>query len=179
MEARRDGGRFGGDVWGLEPQPHVTLPLPGPVAEGPGSGFVKAICGGTLKIPLYGDGVAAGFPSPATDFIERTLDANDYLVDNPTSTFFLRASGDSMTGAGIEDGDMLVVDKSVDPVPGKIVIAAVGGGEFTVKRLAKRRGKCFLRPENPKYSDIVPAEGEELIIFGVVVGKMRRFEPRK
>ena len=95
-----------------------------------------------LRLPLIGERVEAGlpgfpgFPSPADDFIERPLDLNEQLVSNPIATFFVRASGNSMDGAGIHDGDLLVVDRSVTPAHGKVVIAVVDGG-LTVKRLTK------------------------------------------
>ena len=93
-----------------------------------------------LALPLAGERVAAGFPSPADDYVEVGIDLNEQLIRHPTSTFFLRVSGDSMTGAGIHDGDLLVVDRSLDPRPGRIVVAVLDGG-FTLKRLARHRGR--------------------------------------
>ena len=95
------------------------------------------------SLPLYLAPVAAGFPSPAEDYQDRRLDLHEHLVRNHAATFFLRASGDSMIRAGILDGDLLVVDRSLVPGNGSVVIAAVEG-ELTVKYLAKMRGRCCL-----------------------------------
>ena len=99
-----------------------------------------------LRLPLIGSQVEAGFPSPADDFIERSLDLNEQLIDNPIATFFVRASGHSMHGAGIHDGDLLVVDRALTPTSGNIVVAIVNGG-LTVKRLSKHGTKASLVPE--------------------------------
>ena len=93
-----------------------------------------------LSLPLASDQVAAGFPSPADDYIEVGIDLNEQLIRHPSSTFFLRVSGDSMTGAGIHHGDLLVVDRSLDPRPGRVVVAVLDGS-FTLKRLARYRGR--------------------------------------
>jgi SOS-response transcriptional repressors (RecA-mediated autopeptidases) len=102
-----------------------------------------------LLLPLAGERVAAGFPSPADDYVEVGIDLNDQLIRHPTSTFFLRVSGDSMTGAGIHDGDLLVVDRSLDPRPGRVVVAVLDGG-FTLKRLARHRGRLRLEAANSR-----------------------------
>ena len=93
-----------------------------------------------LALPLFGGKVAAGFPSPADDYVDKTLDLNELLVQKPAATFFVRAQGDSMLGAGIHPNDILVVDRSIEPAPGKIVICALNG-ELTVKRLASENGQ--------------------------------------
>ncbi|MEF2231910.1 MAG: translesion error-prone DNA polymerase V autoproteolytic subunit [Pseudodesulfovibrio sp.] len=126
-----------------------------------------------LAIPLYLDAVPAGFPSPADDYVETALDLNRYLVANPAATFMVRVCGDSMTGAGIRDGDVLVVDRSRDPVPGRIVVAVLDG-ELTVKRLCRRRGRIVLMPENDVYEPIEVREGQELTVWGVVTGVVRK-----
>jgi len=108
----------------------------------------------------------AGFPSPAQDYLDQSLDLNEYLVRNKTSTFFFRVSGWSMRGASINDGDILVVDRSITPKHGCIVVASVDG-DFTVKKLHRRAGVVELRPENPDFKPICPKDGEELIIWGV------------
>ena len=108
----------------------------------------------------------AGWPSPAENYVEDTLDLHRLAVPNPPATFFLRVTGDSMIGAGIHNGDLLVVDRSKNPTPGKIVVAAING-EFTIKRLVKRKEKTFLCPENPAYPEIDLAEQEEAGIWGV------------
>lgn len=120
-----------------------------------------------LPIPLFGSRVAAGFPSPADDYVENALDLNQLLVQKPAATFFVRAEGQSMIGAGIHDGDILVVDRSIEAVPGKIVICALNG-ELTVKRMAGKQGRLVLMAENPDYPDIPVHEDIELVIWGVV-----------
>ncbi len=121
----------------------------------------------TVSIPLFSGKVAAGFPSPADDYIEKTLDLNDLLVQKPAATFFVRAEGESMLGAGIHPNDILVVDRSIDPVVGKIVICALNG-ELTVKRLNSISDEIVLGAENPAYADIVVAKDIDLVIWGVV-----------
>ena len=111
-----------------------------------------------LRLPLIGGRVEAGlpgFPSPADDFIERSLDLNEQLVANPIATFFVRASGNSMDGAGIHDGDLLIVDRSVAPSRGSIVVAIIDG-ELTVKRLTKQKNK--------------------IVVWGVVIWSVHRLE---
>lgn len=119
------------------------------------------------QLPLYGSKVPAGFPSPADDYIESQLDLNEHLIKHPAATFFVRASGHSMIEAGIHDNDILVVDRSVTPTNGKIVIAAIDG-QLTVKRLQKQDDRLFLMPENPKFEPIEVKEGSEIYIWGVV-----------
>jgi len=114
------------------------------------------------------------FPSPAADYEEERLDINHYLVRSPISTFFFPVQGDSMEGAEIFDGDILVVDKAVTPRHGHIVVAFVNGGRL-VKRLHSRHGQVALIAENPAYPPLVIQEGAELVIWGVVVGKFKRF----
>lgn len=121
---------------------------------------------GTL-LPLFTSTVAAGFPSPAEDHIEASLSLDELCIRHPASTFFLRVSGDSMTGLGIFDGDVLVVDRSLTPQPGMVVVAIVSGS-FTCKRLDLEGGLPVLRAANPSYPDIRLGEGEELEVFGVV-----------
>ena len=120
-----------------------------------------------MAIPLFSGKVSAGFPSPADDYIEKNLDLNELLVQKPAATFFVRAQGESMLGAGIHPNDILVVDRSIDPVPGKIVICALNG-ELTVKRLARDNEQWQLKAENPDYPDIVIYEELDMVIWGVV-----------
>ncbi|MDO4758867.1 MAG: translesion error-prone DNA polymerase V autoproteolytic subunit [Rikenellaceae bacterium] len=119
------------------------------------------------ELPLVGSTIKAGFPSPADDFLEQPLDLNRALIHNPAATFFVRVEGDSMAGAGIDDGDLLIVDRSVEPAEGSIAICFVDG-EFTVKRLGREGGAWILLPSNSKYRPIRVAEGDELMIWGVV-----------
>ena len=122
---------------------------------------------GRMPLPLFSGKVAAGFPSPADDYIEKTLDLNELLVQKPAATFFVRAQGESMLGAGIHPNDILVVDRSIEPVPGKIVICALNG-ELTVKRLERDNGQWQLKAENPDYPDIAIHEELEMVVWGVV-----------
>ncbi|MGB3547846.1 MAG: translesion error-prone DNA polymerase V autoproteolytic subunit [Saprospiraceae bacterium] len=119
-----------------------------------------------LCLPLYG-GVSAGFPSPADDYLEEHLDVGDYLVKNPTATFFVRVQGDSMVGAGIHPDDILVVDRSLAARHNTIIIAVLNG-EFTVKRLYKKGGDIRLVPENPRYASLSIRDGDEFDVWGVV-----------
>lgn len=123
-------------------------------------------------LPFYLSAVPAGFPSPAEDYVEGTLDLNEYLVRNQAATFFVRAVGDSMQEAGIESGDLLVVDRSLEPGTGRIVIAAVGG-ELTVKRLEERNGSLLLMPANPAYAPLDVTEDESFAVWGVVTAVVR------
>jgi len=128
-----------------------------------------------LKIPLFSSTVAAGFPSPAEDHVEDTLDLNEYMVQRPDSTFMLRVEGESMKNAGIMPDDILVVDRSLKATHKKIVIAAIDG-ELTVKRLYHRGGLVKLLPENPAYPEIELESEADLVIWGVVIGSFRRFQ---
>ncbi len=128
-----------------------------------------------LKIPLFSSTVAAGYPSPAEDHVEDTLDLNEYMVQRPDSTFMLRVEGESMKNAGIMPNDILVVDRSLKAAHMKIVIAAIDG-ELTVKRLYHRGGLVKLLPENPAYPEIELESESDLVIWGVVIGSFRRFQ---
>lgn len=125
-----------------------------------------------LKVPLFTEHIAAGFPSPASEYEEKELDFNELLVKRRAATYCLRVSGDSMTGAGILPGDILVVDRSVHPADGDIVVASLDG-EFTVKRLVRTSRTAVLRAENPDYKDINVGEDRDFLIFGVVTGVVR------
>ena len=128
---------------------------------------------GDLRLPLFESTVPAGFPSPASDYMEGRLDLNELMVKHRTATFFVRAAGDSMTGAGIHSGDILVVDKSLAPEPGNIVIAEVDG-EFTVKRLRREGRTVWLMPENEAFEPIELGEGADLRVWGVVTFVVHR-----
>ena len=119
--------------------------------------------------------VVAGFPSPAEQYLEPPLDLNELLVKRPAATFFVRVEGDSMIGAGIRDKDLLVVDRSLTPASGDIIIAAVDG-EFTVKTLrVKKAGGYVLEPANPSFPKIEIGPGQELQLFGKVTAVIHRF----
>jgi DNA polymerase V len=121
----------------------------------------------SIYLNLYGTNVSAGFPAPSNDYLEGKLDLNEHIIKNPPATFFVRVSGDSMTGAGIYPDDLLVVDKSEEPKHGKIVIAVING-ELTVKRLHQGRDGMKLMPENPNYLPIHITPEMEFQVWGVV-----------
>ena len=121
-----------------------------------------------LALPLAGERVAAGFPSPADDYVEVGIDLNEQLIRHPTSTFFLRVSGESMLGAGIHHGDLLVVDRSLDPRPGRVVVAVLDG-EFTLKRLVQHQGRLRLEAANPAYPPLELHRCGDVQIWGVAI----------
>jgi DNA polymerase V len=120
-----------------------------------------------LNIPLFTSKVQAGFPSPADDYIEQGLDLNDFLIKRPTATFFMKVAGDSMKDAGINNDDILIVDRSLTAIHNSIVVAVVNS-EYTVKRLQKIKDKIYLMPENKKYPVIEIKDGMDFEIWGVV-----------
>jgi len=120
-----------------------------------------------LKLPLFSAKVQAGFPSPADDHLERSIDLNEELIRNPASTFFVRVQGESMRDAGIHTGDILVVDRSLTPSDRRIVVAMIDG-EFTVKRFRNLEGNVFLEAANDKFPRIELSGDQELVIWGVV-----------
>ena len=113
------------------------------------------------------EGVSAGFPSPAADFMEDTIDLNKELSENPLATFYIRVKGNSMIDAGINDKDVLVVDRSLEPQNNKIAICFIDG-EFTVKRIQVEKDCLYLMPENSEYKPIKVTEENQLIIWGMV-----------
>ena len=125
-----------------------------------------------LNKPLYSAQPSAGFPSPGDDLVEKPLDLNDLLVENETSTFFVKVAGDSMEGAKIFDGDILVVDRAIEPKHGSIVVAAVYG-EMVVKRLNKTHDSLTLVSENKNYEPIVINDEDGCFVWGVVTGSAR------
>ena len=116
---------------------------------------------------LAEEGISAGFPSPADDFKETRISLDRELVKNKEATFYARVDGDSMIGAGLEDGDLLVIDRSLSPENGKIAVCLIDR-DFTVKRIKKEKNKLFLVPENKKYKKLEIKEENELIIWGIV-----------
>jgi DNA polymerase V len=121
----------------------------------------------SLERPLLGSNVPAGFPSPAQDYIEATLDLNDYLIAHPTSTFFVRVEGYSMIEAGIHPDDILIVDRAIEAIHNKIIIAILDG-ELTVKRLNIVDKVYWLVPENSQYEPILITESNDFAVWGVV-----------
>ncbi|WP_304197842.1 LexA family transcriptional regulator [Flavobacterium alvei] len=120
-----------------------------------------------LRIPFIKEGVSAGFPSPAADFMENSIDLNKELSENPLATFYIKVKGNSMIDAGINDKDVLVVDRSLEPQNNKIAICFIDG-EFTVKRIQLEKDCLYLMPENPNYPAIKVTEENQLIIWGIV-----------
>ena len=120
-----------------------------------------------LDIPFYQSNVSAGFPSPAEDFMDLDLNLQDYLVQHPSATFCVRVTGDSMQNAGIFSGDVMVVDRALEAKNNNIVLAVLDG-EFTVKRIQKRAGKLYLKPENKNFSPIEIIEEMNFQVWGVV-----------
>ena len=121
-----------------------------------------------FRIPLLNDSVSAGFPSPADDYTEESIDLNEHLISNPFSTFFLRVKGESMINAGIKDKDLIIVDKSLIAKPGDIVIAMIDG-EFTIKRLSIKNDELYLKAENHNYPDFSFKNHIDVQIWGVVI----------
>ncbi len=127
-----------------------------------------------LQLRLLSHRINAGFPSPAADYCEEGLDLNAYLVRNQPATFMFSVKGDSMINAGIQEGDKVIVDRALNARHDDIVVAVVAG-DYTIKRLYKHMGRVELRPENLAYPPIVFQEGAELLVWGVVVGVVRRY----
>ncbi len=120
-----------------------------------------------IGIPISNNSVSAGFPSPAEDFKEKRISLDNTLIKNKEATFYARVSGKSMIGAGLDDGDLLVIDRSLDAENGKIAVCFLDG-EFTVKRLRIEKNKITLVPENEKYKPIEVSEGSDLLVWGIV-----------
>ncbi len=127
-----------------------------------------------VPLTLYETKIPAGFPSPADDFADTKLDLNEHLIHHPTATFFVKVSGDSMTGVGIFDGDMLIVDRSLESHDRSIVIAALDG-ELTVKRLRIKNGTYMLFSENEKYPPIEIEDESDFSVWGVVTAVVHSF----
>ena len=129
--------------------------------------ILKPKKGNSLGQWLVENGISAGFPSPADDFKEIRISLDNELVKNKEATFYAKVSGDSMIGAGLDDGDLLVIDRSLSPENGKIAVCFIDG-EFTVKRIKKEKNKLFLMPHNKKYKPTEIKAENELIIWGIV-----------
>lgn len=119
-----------------------------------------------LQLPIA-DGIKAGFPSPAQDYIDSALDLNKELIKNPSSTFYGRVKGNSMVNAGINDGDILIIDKSIPPSDGKKAVCYIDG-EFTIKTLQVNKNGIFLMPANSDFKPIKVSEENDFIVWGVV-----------
>jgi len=127
----------------------------------------KAACERKQQLPLYLARISAGFPSPGEDYVDKKLDLNEYIIKHPAATFFVRVEGNSMVNAGIHDGDLLIVDRSLEPSDGKIVIAVING-EMTVKRIRKQREKLYLMAENDDFEPLEITEDSDFQVWGVV-----------
>jgi DNA polymerase V len=125
-------------------------------------------------VPLAGSSVPAGFPSPADDYLDRALDFNELLIENPAATFAVRIDGESMTGVGMFPGDIAVINRAKAPVNGSVVLALVDG-DFTVKRYRVRDGVITLQPENPRYPDIEIKDGMDFEVWGTVCHSIRSY----
>ncbi len=118
-------------------------------------------------VPLFLSPIYAGFPSPADDYTEKSLDLNELVIQNPGATFYVRVRGDSMKGAGIKAGDVVVVDRAITAKHNAVIVALING-EFTLKRLYHRNNTLYLVPEHPSYETIKIVEGMEFQVWGVV-----------
>jgi len=127
-----------------------------------------------LNTPYFESGVSAGFPSPAEDHMQSKIDLNDLLIEHPSATYYVRVNGDSMLGAGIVNGDLLIVDRSIEVNNNCIVVAHIDG-EFTVKRIKKNKNKIFLQAENTNYKPIKITEDMDFEVFGVVTHAIHHF----
>lgn len=134
--------------------------------------FVCLLAESTTKLPLFSSLVPAGFPSPAQDHMEERLSLDELLNIHAPHVFIARAVGDSMTGAGLFDRDLMVIDRAREPKPGHVVVAMLNGETF-VKRLDKQQGQWVLRSENPAYPPRYVLESDELLIWGVVSDSLR------
>ena len=136
--------------------------------------FFSATTEVAVELPLMGEAVRAGFPSPAEDFTEVSIDLNVELLRHPASTFFCRVSGDSMQDMGINDGDLLVVDKSLEPQDGKVAVCYIDG-EFTLKEIKLEKDCCWLIPANKDFKPVKVTEDNEFMIWGIVTYAIKAY----
>jgi DNA polymerase V len=127
-----------------------------------------------LELPLVSDAISAGFPSPALDFVDISIDLNKHLIKHPSATFYGRVKGVSMIDEGINDGDLLVIDKSITPANGKIAICYIDG-EFTIKKIKIEKDACWLIPANKNYKSIKVTAENEFLIWGIVTHVIKSF----
>jgi DNA polymerase V len=142
--------------------------------ESPSLDIYSALTDTELSLPLASSKVSAGFPSPASDFTDVSIDLNKDLIKHPASTYFGRVRGDSMKDVGISDNDLLVIDKSLEPADGKIAVCFIDG-EFTVKRIQLTNDGCCLMPANPAYQPIPVTKDNEFVIWGIVTHVIKSF----
>jgi len=134
--------------------------------------FYNADVSSALKLPFVVEGISAGFPSPADDFLDINIDLNKHLIKNPSTTFYGKVRGNSMIDAGIHDGDLLIIDKSLEPKNNKIAICFIDG-EFTVKRIKIEKDIVWLIAENKDYKPIKVTKDNDFIIWGIVINVIK------
>jgi len=127
----------------------------------------SALSENELSLPLVSSGISAGFPSPALDFEGITIDLNKHIVKHPSSTFYGKIKGESMKNEGISDGDLIVIDKSIDPSEGRVAVCYLDG-EFTIKKIHFDKDTCWLMPANEKYKAIKVTSDNDFVIWGIV-----------
>ncbi|MCW6511348.1 LexA family protein [Lichenifustis flavocetrariae] len=173
------GGRKPGEATKVVRLPLRVATIARRIAEGslrPGdlNAFFNVEVRHTMTVPLMASPAACGFPSPADDYLDRPLDFNELLISNPSATFAVRISGDSMNGAGLFPGDIAIVDRSLSPFNGCVVLALIDG-EFTIKRYRVKAGGIVLQAENKAFKDIVIPEDSAFEVWGVVKHAIRMF----
>lgn len=136
--------------------------------------YRQAVITISRELPLAPAGISAGYPSPAGDYMELSIDLNKELIRNPASTFYGRVSGCSMQDIGIEDSDLLVIDKSLPPQDGSIAVCFIDG-EFTLKKIKTGKGKLWLMPANKKYNPILVTEDNHFLVWGIVTYTIKKF----
>ena len=134
----------------------------------------KANTKSVLRVPLVSEGISAGFPSPAQDFMDLSIDLNKVLIKNPSTTFYGRISGNSMKDLGIDDGDLIIIDKSLPPTDGKIAVCFIDG-DFTVKTIKLGKDCCWLLPANAQYKPIKVTADNDFLIWGIVIHVIKSF----
>lgn len=132
----------------------------------------------SLPLPYADEGIRAGFPSPAQDYMEQAIDLNKELIKHPSSTFYGRVVGDSMKDEGIEEGDILVIDKSLELIEGDLAVCYVDG-EFTVKRVSIEGDTVWLVPSNPSYSRIKVTKDNDFLVWGIVTYTIKKNRRRR
>ena len=134
----------------------------------------SALTDTALDLPIITEGISAGFPSPALDFVDLTIDLNKHLIKPPSATFYGRVKGSSLKNAGIDDGDLLIIDRSLEPTNGKIAICYIDG-EFTAKRISVKKNELWLMPENDSYKPIKIEKENDFLIWGIVTHVIKSF----
>jgi len=134
----------------------------------------SAISETELSLPYIEEGIKAGFPSPALDFTDLAIDLNKHLIKHPSATFYGRVKGHSMEGAGIGDGDLLVIDKSLEPIDNKIAVCYIDG-EFTIKRIKLEKDACWLMPANEAFAPLQITPENDFMIWGIVTHVIKSF----